>query len=47
MKIITVRSPGAGKRHPGKKKIAPKIQYSNVSTGDIFRANIKMEQNWA
>lgn len=40
MKIIMLGAPGAGKGTQAK-KIADKYQVPHVSTGDIFRANIK------
>ena len=40
MKIIMLGAPGAGKGTQAK-KIAAKYQIPHVSTGDIFRANIK------
>ena len=40
MKIIMVGAPGAGKGTQAK-KIADKYQIPHISTGDIFRANIK------
>ena len=40
MKIIMLGAPGAGKG-PQAKKIADKYQIPHISTGDIFRANIK------
>lgn len=40
MKIIMLGAPGAGKGTQAK-KIAEKYQIPHVSTGDIFRANIK------
>lgn len=40
MKIIMLGAPGAGKGTQAK-KIAEKYQVPHVSTGDIFRANIK------
>ena len=45
MKIIMLGAPGAGKGTQAK-KIAAKYQIPHISTGDIFRANIKMGQNW-
>ena len=41
MKIIMLGAPGAGKGTQAK-KIAAKYQIPHVSTGDIFRANIKI-----
>ena len=40
MKIIMLGAPGAGKGTHAK-KIAEKYQIPHISTGDIFRANIK------
>ena len=40
MKIIMIGAPGAGKGTQAK-KIAEKYQIPHISTGDIFRANIK------
>lgn len=42
MKIIMLGAPGAGKGTQAK-KIAEKYQIPHISTGDIFRANIKSE----
>ena len=44
MKIIMLGAPGAGKGTQAK-KIASKYNIPHISTGDIFRMNIKMEQN--
>ncbi len=41
MKVIMLGAPGAGKGTQAKKKIASKYQIPHISTGDIFRANIK------
>ena len=40
MKVIMLGAPGAGKGTQAK-KIADKYQIPHISTGDIFRANIK------
>ena len=40
MKVIMLGAPGAGKGTQAK-KIASKYQIPHISTGDIFRANIK------
>ncbi len=40
MKIIMLGAPGAGKGTHAK-KISAKYQIPHISTGDIFRANIK------
>lgn len=42
MKIVMLGAPGAGKGTQAK-KIAEKFQIPHISTGDIFRANIKNE----
>ncbi len=41
MKIVMLGAPGAGKGTQAK-KIADRYQIPHISTGDIFRANIKM-----
>ena len=41
MKVIMLGAPGAGKGTQAK-KIADKYQIPHISTGDIFRANIKI-----
>lgn len=46
MKIIMLGAPGAGKGTQAK-MIAEKYSVPHVSTGDIFRANIKTVQNLA
>ncbi len=46
MKIIMLGAPGAGKGTQAK-KIAAKYQIPHISTGDIFRANIKKGQSLA
>ncbi len=40
MKIVMLGAPGAGKGTQAK-KIAENIKFRHISTGDIFRANIK------
>ena len=40
MKIVMLGAPGAGKGTQAK-KIAAKFSIPHISTGDIFRANIK------
>ena len=40
MKLIMLGAPGAGKGTQAK-KIAAKYQIPHISTGDIFRSNIK------
>lgn len=44
MRLIMLGAPGAGKGTQAK-KIAEKYSIPHISTGDIFRANIKTEQN--
>ena len=46
MKIIMLGAPGAGKGTQAK-MIAAKYGIPHVSTGDIFRANIKTEPSLA
>ena len=41
MKIIMLGAPGAGRGHSGKKRLQQNIRFPHISTGDIFRANIK------
>ena len=45
MKIIMLGAPGAGKGTQAK-KIAEKYSIPHISTGDIFRANIKNGTAW-
>lgn len=44
MKIIMLGAPGAGKGTQAE-KICAKYNIPHISTGDIFRANIKITQN--
>lgn len=44
MKIIMLGAPGAGKGTQAK-KIAAEYKIPHISTGDIFRANIKTIQS--
>ena len=44
MKIIMLGAPGAGKGTQAK-KISDKFAIPHISTGDIFRANIKNGEN--
>ena len=45
VKIIMLGAPGAVKAH--KLKDSPRIWHTHISTGDIFRENIKIIRNLA